>query len=75
MISVKMHVGIGGTGSIAQDLYTRTNLPDLVAFLTVLNAVPAVRRLRVYTTVELPSLHKTNVTAESLGLTTLEKLE
>jgi len=75
MISVRMHVGTAGSIAVAQDLYMLSSLQDLVAFLTVLNATPEVKGLKVYTTLELPDLYKTKITAESLGLNTLEKLE
>lgn len=70
-----MHVGVGGTYKLMQDLHLLTTEPDLIRFINVLHAMPEVVEIKIYKTFELPDLPRTKIEASALNLFNLEKIK
>ena len=69
MISVRLQENSWSGSTVTQDLYVKSNMPDLGVLLHTLDASPAVTSIIVYRTMTLPCLEKLRqMTREELNI-------
>lgn len=75
MISVRMRAPDTGGSTYTHELHMRENSQDLAIFLRELNAMPSVVEFTIYSTTEIPALHRFKMTPFDLGIEGLDKFK